>query len=155
MAIDLQLATFDDLPELCTLLTALFEQECEFTPDMAAQNRGLASIIGNPRTGLILVARARDPQPGGLLGMVNLLFTISTAHGARVAILEDMVVAPGARKNGVGARLLAYAIEQARAAGCRRITLLTDDANTGGHRFYQRSGFQRSTMVPFRLVLPD
>ncbi|MGQ0672875.1 MAG: GNAT family N-acetyltransferase, partial [Hyphomicrobium sp.] len=42
-----------------------------------------------------------------------------------------------------------------RADGCRRITLLTDGDNAAAHRFYERAGFTRSAMVPYRLGLGD
>jgi GNAT superfamily N-acetyltransferase len=141
-------ATPDDIPALCGLLSALFAQEAEFSPDSAAQARGLAMIIGDPRVGSVLVAR-RD---GGIVGMVNLLFTVSTALGERVVLLEDMVVAPAARGAGVGSALLTAAIDFARARRCPRITLLTDRVNVDAQRFYARHGFTASDMLPMRRV---
>lgn len=142
-------ATAADIPALCELLALLFSQEAEFHPDPASQRRGLAAILGDPGIGLILVAR----QGGAIAGMVNLLFTVSTALGERVALLEDMVVAPAHRGSGVGGRLLEAAIEQARRQGCRRITLLTDQVNEAAQRFYARQGFTASPMLPMRLPL--
>ena len=142
-------ATVEDIPALCRLLSLLFTQEAEFTPDPDAQARGLARIITAPGTGEILVAR----EGGEVLGMVNLLYTVSTALGAPVALLEDMVVAAAARGGGVGSRLLEHAIATARARGCRRITLLTDIDNHSARRFYERQGFTVSPMQPLRLAL--
>jgi GNAT superfamily N-acetyltransferase len=142
-------ATPADIPDLCKLLAILFAQEAEFDVDVAAQQRGLASIIGDPSMGRILIAR----DGGMAVGMVNLLFTVSTALGERVALLEDMVVTTHARGAGVGSQLMTQAIATARAAGCRRITVLSDRDNGAAHRFYQRHGFTLSTMVPLRLAL--
>lgn len=142
-------ATSKDLTDLASLLTVLFTQEAEFVPDRAAQLRGLERIVTNPEVGVILVAR----MEGRAVGMVNLLFTVSTALGERVAILEDMVVAPEGRGGGTGSRLLEAVIETAKASGCRRITLLTDNSNVAAQRFYARQGFVRSDMVPMRLAL--
>lgn len=142
-------ATPADIPALCELLATLFSQEAEFHPDAAAQARGLAAIVGSAETGLILVARV----DGRIAGMVNLLFTVSTALGERVALLEDMVVAPEQRGGGLGETLLREAIAQARARGCRRITLLTDEVNAAAQRFYARQGFTASPMRPMRLML--
>lgn len=139
-------AISSDIPQLCLLLDQLFAQEAEFKPDHEAQSRGLAAIIDNDDTGDILVAH----EASQIIGMVNLLYTVSTALGARVAILEDMVISNEYRAKGVGSKLLNYALEFATSKGCQRVTLLTDDDNVGAHRFYQRHGFQRSTMVPFR-----
>lgn len=145
----IDLATPADIPSLAELLTALFSQEVEFVPDPAAQCKGLAAIIDNPALGAILVVR----DGPAILAMVNLLFTVSTALGEEVALLEDMVVDPMARGSGLGSDLLAYAIDFARRRGCKRITLLTDEANTAAQRFYARQGFAKSTMVPMRLSL--
>ncbi|MEY8876047.1 MAG: GNAT family N-acetyltransferase [Leptothrix sp. (in: b-proteobacteria)] len=152
-----RLATPADIPALCELLAVLFSQEAEFVPDRAAQARGLAHVVAQPAVGEVLVAceaaATTDRADGALLGMVGLLYTVSTALGARVALLEDMVVAPSARGAGVGTALLARAVEQARAQGCARITLLTDGGNLHAQRFYVRQGFVGSAMVPMRLAL--
>jgi len=42
---------------------------------------------------------------------------------------------------GVGTALLQHAIEAARAAGCRRVWLITTNDNVDAIRFYQRRGF--------------
>ncbi|TRW90681.1 GNAT family N-acetyltransferase [Candidatus Methylobacter oryzae] len=142
-------ANMSDIPALCELLDILFSQEADFTPDREAQSRGLAQIIGNPEIGLIVVAR----EQGRAVGMVNLLYTVSTALGGRVALLEDMVVAPDARGSGVGSLLLQQAVQIARSNGCKRITLLTDSDNEPAQRFYQKHGFGFSAMIPLRLLL--
>ena len=147
--IDIVTATEKNIPDLCDLLKVLFSQEMEFSPDSSAQTRGLRTIIQNPAIGVILVGKIN----GASVGMVNILFTISTALGERVAILEDMVVLPAYRNSGIGAQLLEHAIDDARNRGCKRITLLTDASNELAHRFYQRSGFTPSSMIPFRLSL--
>jgi len=148
-ACTIRLATTADLPSLVRLLKVLFEQEAEFKPDELAQARGLTLILENPEVGQILIAQ----QGADVAGMVGLLYTISTALGARVALLEDMVVAPAWRKAGIGSQLLEAAITHARQTGCQRITLLTDDINTDAQRFYRRHGFTHSPMVPFRRLL--
>lgn len=145
----IRLATVADLPALCQLLDQLFTQEAEFTPDRAAQQRGLAAIIDDLAVGEILVAL----EDGRVLGMVNLLYTVSTALGERVALLEDLVVDAGARGTGVGSALLEAAIAHARSRACRRLTLLTDGANHAAQRFYRRHGFTPSPMIPLRLPL--
>ncbi len=138
-----------DIPALCELLSVLFSQEAEFQPDYQAQSRGLAQIIAKPEVGCILLARYQRQ----VVGMVNLLYTVSTALGERVAILEDMVVKPDQRMAGVGSALLKQAILTAQLQGCKRITLLTDQTNQAAQRFYSRHGFRRSSMVPMRLDL--
>lgn len=142
-------ATAEDCPALADLLTVLFAQEAEFTPDPIAQSRGIALIVANPDIGHIFVAR----DDGRVIGMVSLLYTVSTALGGRVAFVEDMVVCPQNRGRGVGERLLTHALAFARAEGCRRLTLLTDGDNGAAQAFYRKHGFIGSSMIPMRLVL--
>lgn len=144
-------ATLSDIPSLCELLAALFTQEAEFSPDQEAQRQALDQIIRHPEIGHILIAR----KDGQVLAMVSLLYTVSTALGGRVALLEDMVVSPCARGSGIGSRLLEHTIRFAHTHGCRRITLLTDRDNESAQRFYQRHGFGTSPMIPLRLPLRE
>jgi GNAT superfamily N-acetyltransferase len=140
------LATAADIPALCELLSILFSQEQEFTPNPQIQSRALQEILENPSIGHIFVAR----QEGEIIGMVSLLYTISTALGGKVALLEDMIVAPEYRNSGVGSQLLKHAIRFANQTDCQRITLLTDSDNKSAQNFYQRHGFTPSEMVPLR-----
>jgi GNAT superfamily N-acetyltransferase len=142
-------ATVADIPQLCDLLTLLFTQEADFQPNRESQIAGLSLILEQPNVGRIYCA-SRD---GLVLGMVSLLYTVSTAEGGRAAWLEDMVVHPAWRDRQVGARLLEFAIEQAREAGFRRITLLTGRENDRAIQFYHRAGFVHSSMIPLRLKL--
>jgi GNAT superfamily N-acetyltransferase len=144
---EIAVSTMQDIPQLCGLLNELFAQEAEFAPNAGVQEKGLAEIISSPQVGDILIAR----KEGVIVGMLNFLYTVSTALGGRVALLEDMVVSPGFRGQSIGSELMRHAIEHAKQQRCKRITLLTDDDNKGAHKFYELCGFSRSTMVPFRL----
>ncbi len=141
-------ANTTDIPALCELLGVLFSQEAEFSANPAAQSKGLSAIIDGSNIGHVFVAR----QGSDIVGMVSLLYTVSTALGGRVALLEDMVVSPTARNAGVGSALLSHAIKFAHSQGCKRITLMTDRNNEAAQRFYKRHGFAASTMMPMRLL---
>lgn len=137
-----------DIDDLALLLHSLFAQDIEFTPDLKKQKAGLQQIIGNPAIGEIMVLKA----DGKIIGMVSLLYSISTALGGKVATLEDMVIAKGFRQKGYGKQLLQHAIDLAKQRQCLRITLLTDFDNETAIRFYQYSGFNLSKMVPLRII---
>jgi ribosomal protein S18 acetylase RimI-like enzyme len=142
-------ATLEDLPQLVDLLHDLFNLEGDFVPNRAKQMRGLRLILEQPNRGRIFVLRSGDR----ILGMINLLFTISTAEGGFVILLEDVVVHCDFRRRGYGARLLQHAIDYARKKDFQRITLLTDRLNEGSQRFYERHGFFKSKMIPMRYAL--
>jgi len=145
----IQQATISDIPALVDLLSILFTQEEDFIPDAALQKSGLQKIIEHPETGNILTLKQDDE----IVGMVNLLYTMSTALGGRVAILEDMVVHPKHRNKGYGSLLLKAAITLAEQNNCLRITLLTDLKNNSAIKFYRQQGFVQSAMTPMRLML--
>ncbi len=149
--IEIITATNADIPALCELLGVLFAQESEFQPNAALQQQALAEIIGNDTKGSVFVAKT----PTQVLGMLSLLYSVSTALGGRVALLEDVVVHPDFRNAGIGSRLLTRAKDFARANDIRRITLLTDHTNLSAQRFYRRHGFVLSSMMPMRLTLND
>ena len=70
-------ATLEDLPLMAELLAELFAAEPEFTADQAKQIRGLRLILEQPNRGRIFVLR----NSSRIIGMINLLITISTAEG--------------------------------------------------------------------------
>ncbi len=138
-----------DLPRLVGLLGILFESEAEFSADAEKQRVALQAILADPAKGRIFVAR----EGREVVAMCSLLYTVSTAEGGKAALFEDLVVAPDRRKRGIGAALLKHVIEQARAEGVLRITLLTDMQNERAQALYRRLGFVGSPMKPMRLRL--
>lgn len=146
---ELKVATKEDMEELIILLNTLFSQEVEFEPNKSVQEKGLLLILEDESIGHILVAKDENR----ICAMVNLLYTVSTALGSRVAILEDMVVLDEYRNKNIGTLLINYAKEFAKEKSCKRITLLTDSNNTNAHEFYKRNGFEESSMIPFRSFL--
>ncbi|MEP6777144.1 MAG: GNAT family N-acetyltransferase [Chthoniobacterales bacterium] len=145
-------ATFEDLDELSGLLGELFTQESDFRPDKKKQLHGLRLIFEEPNRGRVFVLR-RDRT---IVGMINLLFTISTAEGGFVVVLEDLVVHDTYQGKGYGSMLLEYAINFAKQKNFLRITLLTDRPELRSQSLFKRYGFYESSMMPMRLLLqPD
>jgi GNAT superfamily N-acetyltransferase len=140
-------ARAEDLENMVGLLEILFSLETDFAPNPERQRSALRLILESPDVGVLFVATLQ----GEVIGMVSLLFTVSTAEGGAAAWLEDMVVSPHHRGTGIGTRLLDAAVTLCRKRGIRRITLLTDASNLRAARFYARNGFAPSVMMPYRL----
>src|SRR5882757_9354022 len=143
-------ATAEDLDELSDLLGELFSEESDFRPNKDKQLRGLRLIFEQPNRGRVFVLRCDRT----IVGMINLLFTISTAEGGFVILLEDLVVHKEHRGHGYGSKLLDYAIDFAKQKNFRRITLLTDRPELRSQSFFRKHGFYESPMLPMRLLLP-
>jgi len=137
-----------DLDAMTDLLGVLFAQETEFHPDRATQRRGLEAVLASPAAAALV-----SEEGGRVLGMVCLLRLPSTALGATVAVLEDLVVAPPARGRGIGTALLDAAVARCRDDGCARITLLTDRCNDRAQALFRRAGFRPSSMLAMRRML--
>jgi len=142
-------ATEADLDELSEMLAELFTQESDFRPDKEKQLRGLRLIFEQPSRGRVFVLR-RD---GAIVGMINLLFTISTAEGGFVILLEDLVIHKQFQSHGYGTKLLQHAIDFAKQKNFLRITLLTDRPENVAQEFFRRHGFRESSMIPMRLLI--
>jgi GNAT superfamily N-acetyltransferase len=142
-------ATEADLDELSDLLGELFSEESDFRPNKEKQLRGLRLIFEQPNRGRVFVLR-RD---NAIVGMINLLFTISTAEGGFVVLLEDLVVHKEFRGHGYGSKLLQYAIDFAKQKNFLRVTLLTDRPELRSQELFRRNGFSESSMIPMRLLL--
>ena len=147
----IQPAIAEDLDELSSLLGELFSEESDFRPNKDKQLRGLRLIFEQPNRGRVFVLRCDR----SIVGMINLLFTISTAEGGFVILLEDLVVHREHRGHGYGSKLLDYAIEFARQKNFKRITLLTDRPELRSQSFFRKHGFYESPMLPMRLLIPS
>lgn len=139
-------ATLEDLPELTALVMDLFARSGDFSPDREAQERGLQLILEQPNRGRIFVLRNNHQ----IFGMVNLLFTISTACGGFVVLMEDVIVHPDHRGQGYGGQLLEHVLEFAKQKQFKRITLLTDKMSAESQNFFRKHGFDYSSMIPMR-----
>lgn len=146
---DFRVAKTEDIPVLCELLWELFSQEVEFTPNKEIQEKALKKIIEDENIGDIFVAVKKNK----VIAMVNILYTISTALGEKVAILEDMVVFKEFKNQKIGSYLIEFTLDYLKKNSFKRVTLLTDSDNFNAHNFYKKHEFIESSMIVFRKSL--
>lgn len=142
-------ATEADLPAMAGLLHELFTLESDFRPERDRQLAGLRRILDTPALGRLFVLRI----DGQVAGMANALITVSTALGAPVLLLEDVIVGRPWRGRGHGRRLVEHVLDWAKAQGMGRVTLLADKDNAPALAFYARLGFEPSAMLVRRKLL--
>jgi ribosomal-protein-alanine N-acetyltransferase len=73
---------------------------------------------------------------GVVVGYAGLQMMVDEAH------ITNLAVAPAVRGRGVGAALLARALEGASARGARLVTLEVRESNTEAEHLYRRYGFK-------------
>ena len=109
-------------------------------------------ILPLPEAEAILARMQRYPnyhvfvaQDGGaIVGSFALLVMDNLAHrGTPSAIVEDVVVAPDRQGQGIGKKMMAYAITRAKAAGCYKLMLSSNAKREAAHHFYESLGFVR------------
>ena len=142
-------ATNDDLKEIVKLLAYLFTQEVEFSFNKKIQKKALRKIINDKTIGEIFII----VKKGKIVGCVNILYSISTALGGKVALLEDMIITPKYRRKHLGTKLLKFTINYLVKKHIKRITLLTDKDNYKAYKFYENLNFEFSNMIVYRKIL--
>ncbi|MBV9174753.1 MAG: GNAT family N-acetyltransferase [Chloroflexi bacterium] len=80
--------------------------------------------------------------PESITGDLRGLIVLWPENGAM--FVDNVAVAPRYQGQGVGRRLMAFADEQARAAGLPELRLYTNEVMTENLAFYSRLGFEET-----------
>lgn len=120
------------------------------TDDLAVYDEAFAAIDADPRQLLLVVTRTGGDVPIGTLQR-TLVPGLGRRGGWR-AQLESVHVAADARGHGLGARMVRWAVDDARRRGCVLVQLTSAVERPDAHRFYERLEFTASH-VGFKLGL--
>ena len=129
-------ADIDDLAPLFDAYRVFYDQPS----DLALARLFLLERL---RAGDSVVFVARDASRFPV-GFTQLYPSFSSGACASIFILNDLFVAPQARKRGVGQSLLRTAENFGRSAGAIRLTLSTAAQNHTAQSLYQAAGWRRS-----------
>jgi GNAT superfamily N-acetyltransferase len=126
-----------DLDGLLSLYGELADVRVTAAPaDRAASEPLLAAILSDERRQLVVAI-----VDGQLVGTADLLVVPNlTHHGKPWAVVENVIVARGVRRTGVGRELMSHLIEVARAAGCYKLQLHSGKQRVEAHEFYRGLG---------------
>ena len=148
-------ATPDDAPQLAALVRALerFDhlREEPLSEAIARIEAALAGAAGGGQRS-IYVAETEDGAVAGYVAVHWLPYFILRGPEGFVS---ELFIAPDARGRGIGSRLLAAAVAEARDRGCSRLGLLNNRRRASYARgFYTQHGWQeRGDMANFVLYL--
>ena len=102
--------------------------------------RAFEAIDIDPNIELIVASFKNE-----VVGDLQLMFIPNlTYQGSWRALIEGVRVAKLYRSRGVGRQVFEWAIERAKARGCRMLQLTTDKARPDAVRFYESLGFKAS-----------
>ena len=125
-----------DLPQLFALAQVTFAD----LPGWSVER-----VLEVLRRDVIFVAREQG-QPAGYVALRG-------EEGGPI-VVEQLFVAPGHERRGIGHRLLAYAEGYAIAVRARSLQIVVEEDNEKARSFYRRSGFISVEPELFELILP-
>lgn len=103
---------------------------------------GVEKLIEDRGTDFVIGAPDADTPPAGV---VALRYRHSLWTASEDCLLEDVYVDESARGTGLGRALVAFALDHARARGCRRAELDVNEANEPALRLYESLGFGKKS----------
>ncbi|WP_235890571.1 GNAT family N-acetyltransferase [Martelella alba] len=82
---------------------------------------------------------------GKVAGTFQIALTRSlTGRGGKSLIIEAVQTRSDLRGHGIGGKMVAYAIDEAKRLDCRLVQLMSNAKRLDAHRFYERLGFSPS-----------
>ena len=126
------------------LVAALFDAYRQFyrrPAGLDGARRFIADRLARGDSAIFLAFDGADA-----VGFTQLYPSFSSVSMAPIFVLNDLFVAPGGRRKGVGAALLDAAADHARAEGAVRLTLTTEVSNVTAQSLYERKGWVRDTV---------
>jgi GNAT superfamily N-acetyltransferase len=92
-------------------------------------------------------------REGDVVGTFQTMITTSlNARGASAMIIEAVQTRADLRGQGIGAKMIEFAIAEAKSRGMRLVQLTSNAVRKDAHRFYERLGFKPSHLG-FKMAL--
>ena len=147
---DIDSATQDDLGALLPMMRGY----CDFyraSPSDDGLVAMASALISAPDSdGMLLVARDDD---GVAIGFATVCWKWSSLRASRIAVMEDLFVAPKARGQGAADALIRACADRAREHGAPVVTWLTAPDNHRAQAVYDRVGASADAFLEYELEL--
>lgn len=154
----LRSATPADVPALSALAIESFV--AKFGPLYSAED--LATFLAESlEEGPIAAELAKSDRiyrlaeaGGRLVGFCKIGLTCGFpdyARGSTVMELKQLYTASDATGMGIGGQLMDWAMDQFEARGADEVQISVYAGNDGGHRFYERYGFEKVAYITFKV----
>src|SRR5258708_24990864 len=114
----------------------------------SSERMSLRSVRSFLRSGSARVWVAAPSHESEVPNSVLAALILLTRRGGKVARIYSIAVAPAARGQGLGSKLVERAEAAARAAGFREISLEVREENAAARRLYARSGYTEAGRLP-------
>jgi GNAT superfamily N-acetyltransferase len=139
-----------DVPAIVALLRDdPLGREREGAPDDPGYRAAFAAIERDPNLTLFVIE-----DEGAVIGCAQLILIPGLSRrGMLRAQIEAVRIASSRRNAGLGRRLVAHLVDEARARGCGLVQLTSDRSRREAHSFYASLGFTASH-EGFKLALP-
>lgn len=134
-------AVVADLPAIVALLADdMLGVSREADASDPGYHAAFEAIAADPNQRLLVMERV-----GRIVGTLQLTYLPGLSYrGAWRAQIEAVRIASDLRGQGLGSRLIAWAVEAAKKRGCRVVQLTSNKSRTDAHRFYGALGFANS-----------
>jgi GNAT superfamily N-acetyltransferase len=111
-----------------------------------------ALLAAPEHEGIQLIARDDD---GRAVGFATVYWTWQTLSASRLAVMNDLFVAPEGRGGGVADALIAACAEEGCRHGATTLSWQTAKDNQRAQKVYDRVGAERSEWVDYGLPLGE
>lgn len=138
-----------DLDDLLPLMRAYcdFYEVAPADADLLGMSRAL--IADPDREGVQLIARDAD----GAVGFATVFWTWQTLDASRLAVMNDLYVAPESRGSGLAEALIRACADRARRHDASSLGWQTALDNERAQKVYDRVGAKRSQWLDYELAL--
>ena len=132
-------------------LLPLIRGYCDFyevSPTDEALLALMRTLIADPEhEGVQLIAR----EHGEAVGFATVYWSWATTRAARIAVMNDLFVSPGARGSGAAEALIRGCVQECRQHGAEELTWQTARDNARAQRVDDRVGATRAEWVDYSL----